>query len=114
MEKYAETRPWGKFEQFSCNELCTVKILTVNPNSSLSLQKHEHRNEFWRVIAGEAYITVGAAECQYAKAGDEFYIHAGALHRIRTAGLEAKILEISFGKFDENDIIRLEDLYGRA
>ena len=52
IDKYTEDRPWGKFEQFTKNEQTTVKIITVNPDAPLSLQKHAKRKEFWRIISG--------------------------------------------------------------
>ena len=59
MEKYSEERPWGKFEQFCHNEEVTVKIITVNPNSRLSLQYHNNRDEFWRVLKGKGQFVLG-------------------------------------------------------
>ena len=47
---FQEERPWGNFRQFSHNELSTVKIISINPNSSLSLQYHNNRSEFWKII----------------------------------------------------------------
>ncbi|KKS23880.1 MAG: Mannose-6-phosphate isomerase, type II [Candidatus Nomurabacteria bacterium GW2011_GWC2_41_8] len=52
-------KPWGKFEQFTHNEMTTVKILSVNRGSSLSLQHHSHRTEFWRVVSGHPVVTIG-------------------------------------------------------
>jgi mannose-6-phosphate isomerase-like protein (cupin superfamily) len=113
MEKYTEDRPWGQFEQFCLNEKCTTKIISVNPNAKLSLQYHKNRDEFWRVIFGEGIIVLGDKE-HIAKEGDEFFIPRGTLHRIKTGDGHMKMLEISFGHFDENDIVRIEDLYKRS
>jgi mannose-1-phosphate guanylyltransferase/mannose-1-phosphate guanylyltransferase/mannose-6-phosphate isomerase len=113
MEKYSENRPWGKFEKFTNNEISTVKIITVEPNQQLSLQYHHKRDEFWRVVSGKAFITIGE-ETKEAKEDDEFFIPRLAKHRITTKDSKAKIMEISFGVFDENDIVRLEDKYKRA
>ncbi len=112
MEKYSEERPWGKFEQFCLNEPATVKIISVKTNSQLSLQFHHHRDEFWRVVEGKAIITLGDKEIEAVK-GDEFFIPRKTNHRISTKDSETKIMEISFGKFDEKDIVRLEDVYNR-
>ena len=112
MEKYKEERPWGDFEQYCKNQQCTVKIITVKPQEELSLQYHNHRDEFWKVIKGKAQITLGDKIIE-AKEGDEFYIPKKTKHRITTKESQVKILEISFGEFDENDIIRLEDKYKR-
>jgi mannose-6-phosphate isomerase-like protein (cupin superfamily) len=107
-----ERRPWGSFEQYCENEPCTVKTLNVNPNEELSLQYHRNRDEFWKILQGEATIVV-AGRAKNGKEGDEFVIPRGANHRIRTGNSPVKVLEISFGEFDENDIVRLEDKYKR-
>ena len=107
-------KPWGKFEQFTHNEISTVKILTVKPEEHLSLQYHHKREEFWRVIKGKLIVTIGDKKIN-AKEGDEFFIPKEAKHTAEGIGEEeAKILEISYGEFDEEDIVRLEDKYGRA
>lgn len=106
-------RPWGNFRQFTDNELTTVKILTVNHGEAFSLQYHEHREEFWKVISGDPEVTIGQNTVT-AKAGDEFVVLPKELHRVK-AGIEpAVILEISRGNFDESDIVRVEDKYGRV
>jgi len=111
-KKQIDQRPWGEFEQFTCGEPSTVKILTVNPQEALSLQYHNRRKEFWKVIQGQASITVGDTVFK-AHEGDEFFIAQGQKHRIETEHSLVKVLEISFGDFDENDIVRLEDKYKR-
>ena len=113
MKKYTEKRPWGKFEQFTHNEVSTVKILTVKPRKRLSLQYHKNRKEFWRVLEGNGKVTIGNKIFK-AKPGNEFTINKKQKHRIEGGSKELKILEISFGKFDENDNVRLEDDYGRV
>lgn len=112
LEKYTEKRPWGKFEQFTHNQKSTVKIITVSPKRKLSLQYHNKRNEFWKIINGSCSIVIGDKLIK-AKEGDEFYIPKKTNHRIIGGQKTAKILEISLGTFDENDIVRLEDNYGR-
>jgi len=114
MKKYSEERPWGKFEQFTKNEPTTVKIITVKAGQSLSLQYHKKRSEFWRIVAGEGIITIDEREMP-AKIGDEFSVDILEKHRIK-AGQEGDlvILEIASGEFDEDDIVRLEDSYGRV
>ena len=56
-----EIRPWGDFERFTLNETTTVKIITVKEGESISLQTHEHRDEFWRVLKGSGIIHIGDA-----------------------------------------------------
>lgn len=112
MKKLVEDRPWGMFEQFCQNDKCTVKILSVKPGEKLSLQFHRHRDEFWRVIEGSAKVVIGD-EIFDAKVGDEFFVERLKKHRIMTDEHPVKVLEISFGDFDEDDIVRVEDKYGR-
>lgn len=105
---HQETRPWGKFEQFSKNEKTTVKIITVN-DAKLSLQSHQNRDELWIILEGNPKIVLND-QTYYSKPGDRFEIKRTQKHRIIGPG---KILEISFGDFDENDIQRYEDDFGR-
>lgn len=106
-------KPWGQFDQFTHNEQTTVKILSVNPNSSLSLQHHKHRVEFWRILSGHPLVTLGENIIK-ASPGDEFTIKEKEEHRLSAEDEPVQVLEIAFGDFDENDIIRIEDKYGRA
>ena len=112
-KKKYDKRPWGEFFQFTENEVSTVKLLNVEPNSALSLQIHEHRDELWRVLSGQGIIRIGD-ESFHAKENDEFFIKRGQVHRITTNHVRLKILEIAFGKFDEDDIQRIEDDYDRV
>lgn len=113
LENYhKEDRPWGEFEQFTLNEKTTVKIITVQAGEALSLQTHEHRAEFWRILSGEGAVEI-AGEKKRAQPGDMFYIPQGHEHRVE--GVSTIVfLEIAFGEFAEADITRLEDKYGRT
>ncbi len=119
MEFYEEKRPWGSFKEFIKNQEATVKIITVHPNEQLSLQYHLHRKEFWKVLSGNPQVQIDdpasgrAGKKVEAKVGDEFIIPEKAKHRLTSGNEKTEVLEISFGKFDENDIVRLEDKYGR-
>ena len=112
IKKYYEKRPWGNFEQFTHQEPTNVKILTIQPSQSLSLQYHNKRSEYWKVIFGWGKITVEDT-VHNATEGDEFLINKGEKHRIETDSSKIKVLEISFGDFDKNDIVRIEDKYNR-
>ena len=105
-------KPWGMFEQFILNKPCTVKILTIKKNGETSLQKHSNRDEFWRVIEGKGKVIVGSSK-KIASVGKEFFIKKGKLHQIIGSPQGVKVLEISFGKFDEKDIVRVKDKYNR-
>lgn len=109
---YREARPWGEFVELSRNTPSTVKIITVNAGEAFSLQTHSKRDEFWRVISGTGTIHVGNTALP-AVSGENHFIPRGTTHRIEAGNEPVVILEISFGDFDENDIIRLQDKYGR-
>lgn len=113
MDIYEEKRPWGDFRRFTLNEPSTVKLLSVKTGQAFSLQYHDKRDEFWRVLSGSPDVIVGDRK-ETAHAGDEFFITRGVNHRILAGDEDALILEIAFGEFDENDIIRLEDDYHRV
>ncbi len=110
---FQEKRPWGNFRQFTHNTLCTIKIIFVKKDEAFSLQYHNNRTEFWKILSGTPEITIGESTIS-AKKGDEFEILPKTRHRIHSADTDTEILEISSGDFDENDIIRIEDKYGRT
>ena len=108
-----EQRPWGNFERFTLNEQTTVKIITVNAGEAFSLQTHEHRDEFWRVLKGSGTIRLDDMDHD-AHEGDVFFSPRQTMHRARGGPDGLTFLEIAFGTFDENDIKRIEDRYGRT
>jgi mannose-6-phosphate isomerase-like protein (cupin superfamily) len=113
MKVYSESRPWGRFEKFHENKSCTVKLIYVNANSRLSLQYHKKRSEFWKVVKGTAMVEIDEKRIVLEE-GDTITIPRQAKHRVLALGSDCIILEISYGKFDENDIVRLEDDYQRV
>lgn len=112
MEPITTKRPWGSFTRFTNNEPSTVKLLNVNKDGQLSLQYHSKREEFWKILIGTPVIVIGD-EVFYAKPGDEYMVGLGVKHRISAPNDDVLILEISRGEFDEDDIVRIEDKYGR-
>lgn len=112
IEIYQEERPWGNFKRFINNTPSTVKIITVNPDAQLSLQSHQKRSEFWKVIKGSGIFKVGESEIGV-EVGAEQFVPIEAKHQIIAGSEGMEILEIGLGDFDENDIIRYEDKYGR-
>lgn len=108
-----DDRPWGGFRQFAHNALCTVKILTVDAGETLSLQSHRRRDELWVVLDPGLRVEIDGTE-HLPEPGDEFVIVRGSRHRLGSAGSRGRVLEISFGEFDEDDIERYEDVYGRS
>jgi mannose-6-phosphate isomerase-like protein (cupin superfamily) len=113
METYSESRPWGKFEKFHENKPCTVKLIHVNPNSRLSLQFHNNRSEFWQVVRGTAVVDL-EGENYVLNEGESLEIPKRAKHRLGALDDGCTVMEIAYGRFDEMDIIRLEDDYSRV
>ncbi len=107
-----DERPWGSFDQFTHNTPSTVKLLSVAAGNRLSLQKHRERSEFWRVVTGSGSAEVDGVVHELT-VGSEVYIPQGAAHRLSAAEGGITVLEIAFGNFDENDIERIEDDFGR-
>lgn len=107
-----DRRPWGNFKRYTYNQQCTVKIITVDPNQMVSKQAHSKRDELW-VILDERLTVELDDKVIHPKAGDEIIIPRGAKHRLCAHGAKGRVLEISFGFFDEDDVERFDDLYGR-
>jgi mannose-6-phosphate isomerase-like protein (cupin superfamily) len=112
MEIKRKLKPWGNFEQFTHNEISTVKILNISSSELLSMQSHKQRDEYWKILSGQGVIRIGPKTFQV-EAGDEYFIPRNIKHR--AMGItDLKILEISFGEFSDTDIVRYEDTYGRV
>jgi len=108
-------RPWGSYTVFEDARDCKVKRLVVRPGGILSLQRHQHRSEHWTVVSGTAKVRVGDEE-QLLGPNETVQIPAGSLHRLENPGAEdVHIIEVQTGSyFGEDDIERLEDVYGRV
>jgi len=108
-----DIRPWGKFRAYPHQNAGSLKIITVKPRGSLSLQFHRRRSEFWVVLDSGLEITVGRKAWR-PKKGEEIFIPKKAPHRLRCIGKSpARVMEIWLGRSQESDIVRLEDLYNR-
>jgi mannose-1-phosphate guanylyltransferase/mannose-6-phosphate isomerase len=107
-------RPWGSYDSTDTDEGFQVKRLIVKPGSVLSLQKHAHRSEHWVVVRGTARITRDDEVFDLA-VNESTYIPLGAVHRIENPGKEPlHIIEVQCGDYlGEDDIVRIEDKYGR-
>ncbi len=107
-------RPWGSYDSLENADGFQVKRLTVNPGAILSLQKHAHRAEHWVVVQGKARITRNDEEFDLS-VNESTYIAIGDVHRIANPFDEdAHIIEVQCGDYlGEDDIVRLEDNYGR-
>jgi len=105
-------RPWGNFKQFILNKKSTVKIISVKQNEELSLQKHKYRREMWYFLT-PGKVQIGERKFNVKKE-EIVNIPKNTPHRIFADKNNVEFLEISLGKFDEKDEIRLEDKYGRT
>ncbi|MEK7582178.1 MAG: phosphomannose isomerase type II C-terminal cupin domain [Patescibacteria group bacterium] len=112
-DPFTEKRPWGEFRQFASGEAVTVKIITVKHGESFSLQYHQKREEFWRILKGMPEVIIGETST-HARPGDEFTVPVAVSHRVSALNDDVEFLEIARGDFDENDIVRIEDKYGRS
>lgn len=108
-------RPWGWYDSVDAGERFQVKRIGVKPGASLSLQKHHHRAEHWVVVRGTAQVTRGA-ETFLLSENESTYIPIGEVHRLHNPGrMELEMIEVQSGSYlGEDDIVRLEDSYGRS
>ncbi len=117
---YIEQRPWGQFEilaKFSVlpqGDVC-IKIITVKPKSRLSYQSHKLRGEHWKFVQGRGTVILDG-EPNVVVSGSGINIPVGTKHRVINDNetQDLVFVEISSGQFDEDDIERYEDDYGRA
>ena len=107
-------RPWGSYDSIDIGDRFQVKRLMVHPGGVLSLQMHHHRAEHWVVVSGTARITRGD-ETYLLEENQSTYIPIGVRHRIENPGrIPLHIIEVQSGAYlGEDDIVRLEDRYGR-
>ena len=108
-------RPWGWYDSVDMGERFQVKRIGVKPGASLSLQKHHHRAEHWVVVKGTAEVTRGKEKLLLSE-NESTYIPIGEVHRLHNPGkMELEIIEVQSGGYlGEDDIVRLDDTYGRA
>jgi mannose-1-phosphate guanylyltransferase/mannose-6-phosphate isomerase len=107
-------RPWGMYDSVDSGERFQVKRIVVKPGSSLSLQMHHHRAEHWIVVSGTAEVTNGD-KVMLLTENQSTYIPLGQVHRLSNPGkVPLEIIEVQSGSYlGEDDIVRLEDTYGR-
>lgn len=106
-------RPWGQFRQLSHNSPSTVKVHRIKPGEETSWQSHAKRSEFWHIVSGDGKVLIEDKEYEVNPSA-EYNAPIGAKHRW-IAGLSGMVLvEVATGDFDEEDIIRYEDKYGRT
>ena len=107
-------RPWGKYDSIDYGERYQVKRITVKPGAKLSVQMHHHRAEHWIVVSGTAKVTNGSESFLLAE-NESTYIPVGAVHALENPGkVDLELIEVQTGSYlGEDDIVRLEDRYGR-
>ena len=108
-------RPWGNYEGVDRGERYQVKRIVVEPGQTLSLQKHYHRAEHWIVVRGVALVTCDG-EQKLVNENESTFIRLGAVHRMENPGnIPLELIEVQSGSYlGEDDIVRLEDVYGRS
>ncbi|ARJ66492.1 mannose-1-phosphate guanylyltransferase/mannose-6-phosphate isomerase [Magnetospirillum sp. ME-1] len=108
-------RPWGWFQTIEQGDRFKVKHIHVEPGGKLSLQKHWHRSEHWVVVKGTALVTCGDRVFPL-RENESTFIAAGTAHRLENPGkVPLRLIEVQSGEYvGEDDIVRLEDVYGRG
>lgn len=107
-------RPWGVYDSIDNGYRYQVKRITVNPGAKLSLQMHHHRAEHWIVVSGTAKVTRGT-ETYLVTENQSTFIPIGEVHSLENPGvIPLELIEVQSGAYlGEDDIVRLEDRYGR-
>ncbi|CAA2160587.1 Alginate biosynthesis protein AlgA [Methylobacterium brachiatum] len=107
-------RPWGWYQRIDIGERFQVKRIQVVPGGRLSLQKHYHRAEHWVVVRGTAEVTVDD-RVVLVHENEAVYLPIGSMHRLNNPGkIPLELIEVQVGSYTgEDDIIRVEDIYGR-
>lgn len=108
-------RPWGSYDSIDFGNRYQVKRITVKPGASLSLQKHHHRAEHWIVVTGTAEVQVGE-KISVISENQSVYIPLGEIHRLTNPGkVPLELIEVQSGSYlGEDDIVRLQDNFGRS
>lgn len=109
-------RPWGFYKTTILNHYFQSKIISVKPGGKLSLQSHDHREEYWIVVHGEGQVQIERSILNV-RCGSMLFIPKGAKHRLTNTGKEESLIitEVQIGEYlGEDDIIRYEDAYGRS
>lgn len=105
-------RPWGSFTNLASGDGWHLKVIAINPKSRLSLQSHTKRSETWVIVEGDVGTVIEGDEARH-KPGATIHVPTGTKHRLFSEH-GGKLVEVSFGTFEEGDITRYEDDYGRA
>lgn len=115
MSYYKEERPWGSFENIFESDKCKVKKIIIKPNKRPSYQYHLKRSEIWHIIQGNGIVTLEGEDIEI-QIGSSVMVPIGSKHRVFNNGeTDLIFIEIQSGTyFGEDDIVRVEDDYGRG
>ncbi len=105
-------RPWGTYEILLEEENYKVKRIVVNPYQQFSLQYHNHRDEYWTIVDGSGKVIIDGTEYS-TSSKTSYYIQKQSVHRASADSDGLTFIEVQVGKCDEDDIVRLQDDYGR-
>jgi len=108
-------RPWGWYETIDEGDRFKIKNIEVSPGQSISLQFHYHRSEHWVIVGGTAKVQVGDEEKLLGQ-NESIYVPQTEIHRLSNPGLiPLRIVEVQCGSYlEEDDIVRIDDNYGRS
>jgi mannose-1-phosphate guanylyltransferase/mannose-6-phosphate isomerase len=114
LEHVTTFRPWGSYTVLEEGDRYKIKRIVVNPGERLSLQKHYHRSEHWVVVKGTAKVTIADREL-FVHENESVYVPKSTLHRLENPGKVAlEMIEVQNGEYvGEDDIVRIDDTYGR-
>jgi len=114
-DNYKETRPWGTFENLLDTDYCKVKEIVIKPGQAPSYQYHFKRSEVWVVVRGTGELKLDD-DITPVNTGQIIHIPLKAKHQIKNTGdIDLVFIEVQIGDyFGEDDIVRLEDNYGRV
>ena len=107
-------KPWGYYLVLETTKSFQIKEIVIYPNKRLSLQKHKKRDEYWTVLNGKAEVILNDKKLNLLK-GESIFIPRNNIHRVKNTGFDDLIIkELQTGDyFGEDDIIRIDDDYGR-
>lgn len=109
-------RPWGEYYGWDSGKGWNLKTIYIKPKMRLSLQYHHHREEWWLLVSGDAQATIQDSAGEHTvplRKGEVFRVLQKQVHRL-SSKRGGVIVEVAYGDFDENDIVRLADDHGRA
>jgi mannose-1-phosphate guanylyltransferase / mannose-6-phosphate isomerase len=107
-------RPWGSYTVLEETEIYKIKRVSVKPGHRLSLQLHHHRSEHWVIVSGTAEVELDG-ETRLLRQGESTFVRSGMRHRLKNPGIiPLEVIEVQLGEYlEEDDIVRIDDEYGR-